>query len=84
MTSTWEPYLKLYGCNDEKNHCKSEGYLTDVMDIMGNMMNFTWVAHGRKDGNWGAEPLPVALNSSRIWGGVQGDICYGDFQISIR
>ena len=84
MTESWEPYLKLYGCNDEKKQCKSEGYLADVMDIMGKIMNFTWVAHGRKDSNWGTEPLPVFLNSSRVWDVILGDISYGEYQISIR
>jgi hypothetical protein len=84
MTESWEPYIKIYGCNDEKKQCKSEGYLADVMDSIGKIMNFTWVAHGRKDSNWGAEPLPASLNSSRMWGGVLGDISYGDYPISIR
>ena len=84
MTATWEPYLKIYGCNDEKRHCKSYGYVADIMDSMGNMMNFTWVAHGRKDNNWGTVQLPTSLNSSRIWGGILGDIIYGDYQISTR
>ena len=84
MTGTWEPYLYLYGCTDEQKHCKSEGYLADVMDTMGNMMNFTWVAHGRKDKNWGTVRLPTSLNSSRMWSGMLGDIVYGDYQISTR
>ena len=84
MTATWEPYLKLYECNEEQTKCKSEGYLTDVMDIMGKLMNFTWEAHGRKDNNWGVSILPVSSNSSRMWGGIAGDIVYGDYPICVR
>ena len=84
MTGTWEPYLKLYGCNEEGKLCRSEGYLADVMDIMGKIMNFTWEAHCRKDNNWGGVPLSVSHNSSRMWGGVLGDVAYGDYPISVK
>jgi hypothetical protein len=84
MTGNWKPYLKLYGCNDEQYECSSEGYLADIMDILGNKMNFTWEARGRKDNDWGVSPLSAPSNSSRIWGGILGDIVYGDYQICVR
>lgn len=84
ITESWAPYFSLLDCTSDKRSCKSEGYLTDVMNILGAMMNFTWESHGEIDGNWGTTPVSGPSNSSGIWGGVTGHVFYGTYQISIR
>ena len=52
-TLSWAPYFTLIDCDQDQKNCQSEGYLTDVMNILGETMNFTWESHGEIDGNWG-------------------------------
>ena len=84
ITLSWSPYFSLINCSDDGRDCKSEGYLTDVMNILGNMMNFTWESHGEVNGNWGTTVISGPSNSSGIWGGVVGNVFNGTYQLSIR
>ena len=84
ITLSWSPYFSLINCSDEGRDCESEGYLTDVMNILGNMMNFTWESHGEINGNWGTTVISGPSNSSGIWGGVVGNVFNGTYQLSIR
>ena len=63
ITETWAPYFTLIDCTPDKKNCKSKGYLTDVMNILGSMMNFTWESHGEIDGNWGTTAISGPSNS---------------------
>ena len=40
-----------------------EGFYADLMDAMGQMLNFTWTSHSPPDGNWGVVPLSGPLNN---------------------
>ena len=84
ITETWAPYFTLIDCTPDKKNCKSKGYLTDVMNILGSMMNFTWESHGEIDGNWGTTAISGPSNSKGEWGGVVGNVFYGTYQLSIR
>ena len=84
ITETWAPYFTLIDCTPDKKNCKSKGYLTDVMNILGSMMNFTWESHGEIDGNWGTTAISGPSNSEGEWGGVVGNVFYGTYQLSIR
>ena len=84
MTLSWAPYFTLYGCNELQMECNSEGYLTDVMNVLGEKMNFTWESHGEPENNWGTTAISGPSNSSGVWGGVVGDVFNGKYQLSIR
>ena len=84
ISESWAPYFSLFDCTPDKRNCRSEGYLTDVMNILGTMMNFTWESHGEIDGNWGTTAMSGPSNSSGVWGGVVGNVFNGTYQLSIR
>ena len=81
---SWAPYFTLYNCTEKKTNCSSEGYLTDAMNILGEMMNFTWESHGEIEDNWGTTSISGPSNSSGVWGGVVGNVFSGKYQLSIR
>ena len=68
----------------EPTKCHSGGYLAEVMDILGSMMNFTWETHQESEGNWGTKPSFGPANSSGVWGGIVGSVFNGTYQLSIR
>ena len=84
ITLSWAPYFSLLNCSDDGQDCKSEGYLTDVMNSLGNMTNFTWESHSDIDGNWGTTVVSGPSNSSGTWDGVVGHVFNGSYQLSIR
>ena len=84
VTLTWDPYFTLYDCKKDQNKCSSKGYLTEIMNLLGDRMNFTWESHEEKHNNWGTTPISGPSNSSGTWGGVVGEIFKGNYQLSIR
>ena len=57
-TLSWAPYLILSDCvGPNKVNCSSTGYLADLMDNLGRMMNFTWICDAEPDHNWGTLPI---------------------------
>ena len=57
-TLSWAPYLTLSDCvGPKKVNCTSTGYLADLMDNLGRMMNFTWTCDAEPDNNWGTIPI---------------------------
>ena len=84
LTLSWAPYFTLYGCNKFGTGCNSKGYLTDVMDILGKMMNFTWESHKEPNDNWGTNVVSGPPNSSGVWDGVMGEVFNGKYQFSLR
>ena len=84
ITLSWAPYFTLLDCKEDQQDCSSEGYLTDGMNTLGSMMNFTWESHGEIDGNWGTTVISGPSNSSGVWGGVVGSVFNGSYQLSIR
>ena len=60
-TLSWAPYLTLSNCvGPKKINCTSSGYLADLMDNLGRMMNFTWTCDAEPDHNWGTIPISGA------------------------
>ena len=84
VTLSWAPYFTLYDCKKDQKTCSSKGYLTDVMNILGDKMNFTWESHEEKHNDWGTTAISGPSNSNGIWGGVVGEIFKGNYQLSIR
>ena len=84
VTLSWSPYFTLECDEKAYTNCQGEGYLADAMDILGDMMNFTWESHAQKEGDWGVKPISGPVNSSGVWGGVVGDVFKGAYQFSIR
>ena len=64
--------------------CTENSYLGETMNILGDMMNFTWEVHRQRQGDWGTKPKYGPSNANGIWGGVIGDVFYGKYQLSIR
>ena len=81
---SWEPYLSITNCTNTGQKCNCTGYLADVMDILGVMMNFTWESHAQRDNDWGIIPIVGPPNASGIWGGVIGDVFNGTYPLSVR
>ena len=84
ITLTWAPYFTLVRCKEDMTNCGGEGYLADVMDILGDMMNFKWESDGEINENWGTTAISGPSNSSGVWGGVVGNVFNGTYQLSIR
>jgi hypothetical protein len=79
ISLSWTPYFLLYDCNDEGKECKSNGYLNNLMDGLGALMNFTWECHQEENKNWGLIP-----DATGKWNGVMGHVLNGTYQLSIR
>ena len=84
ITLSWAPYFTLVRCKEDMTNCGGEGYLADVMDILGDMMNFKWESDGEINENWGTTAISGPSNSSGVWGGVVGNVFNGTYQLSIR
>ena len=84
ITLSWAPYFTLVRCKEDMTNCGGEGYLADVMDILGDMMNFKWGSDGEINENWGTTAISGPSNSSGVWGGVVGNVFNGTYQLSIR
>ena len=84
-TLPWWPYLELNNCTGKnKTKCHGEGYLADIMDIMGRRLNFTWSCDIEPNGNWGhLETISGPKNASGFWGGIQGHVKNGSYHLSI-
>ena len=80
----WEPYFSISNNENMNNIGEQNSYLGEVMNILGNMMNFTWEVHRQEHGDWGTKPINGPFNASGVWGGVIGDVFYGNYQLSIR
>lgn len=59
--------------------CQSVGYLKNMMDSLGELLNFTWECHQEVNDNWG-----LIQNDMGGWDGVVGNIFNGTYQLSIR
>ena len=80
----WEPYFSIPNNVNMNDSGEENTYLGEVMNILGDMMNFTWEVHRQEHGDWGTKPIHGPSNASGIWGGVIGDVFYGKYQLSIR
>ena len=79
ISLSWTPYYLLYDCDDQGKECKSNGYLKNLMDSLGTLMNFTWECHQEINNNWGLVP-----DTTGKWDGVMGHVLNGTYQLSIR
>ena len=79
LSLSWTPYFLLSGCNENGKFCKSEGYLSNLMDELGKLLNFTWESHQEVNNDWGLNQY-----QSGGWGGVVGNVFNGTYQLSIR
>jgi hypothetical protein len=79
----WEPLATFKDCNSAGKKCSSAGYLIDFIDVMSNMLNFTFEAHIDPDGDWGIIPISGPTNRSGVWGGVSGGLVNGNYAISV-
>ena len=83
-TLSWAPYLSLFDCNEsDGKSCKSEGYLADLVDMMGNQQNFTWHCDAEANNDWGTAPKSGPANMNGTWGGVLGDVTNGDYPLCL-
>ena len=56
-TLPWRPYMDMYECNDNKQHCRSQGAIPDVFEQLGRMFNFTWRYDVEPSSKWGVVPV---------------------------
>ena len=83
-TLSWAPYLSLYDCNkNDGKSCKSEGYLADLVDMMGSKQNFTWHCDAEPNNDWGVTQKSGPANVNGTWGGVLGDVTNGDYPLCL-
>ena len=77
-TLSWEPYFMISNCDDMGKDCKMRGFLNDFMNVMGNMINFTWTSHAPPDGSWGI------VDENGVWTtGPMGSVIKGEYHMSI-
>ena len=79
ISLSWNPYFMLYECNVNGTGCKSVGYLKNMMDSLGELLNFTWECHQEGNNNWG-----LVQNGIGGWDGVVGHVFNSTYQLSIR
>ena len=77
-TLSWEPYFMISNCDDMGKDCKMRGFLNEFMNVMGNMINFTWTSHAPPDGSWGI------VDENGVWTtGPMGSVIKGEYHMSI-
>ena len=79
ISLSWNPYFMLHECNAKGTSCKSIGYLKNLMDGLGELLNFTWESHQEVHNNWG-----LVQNDWGTWDGVVGHVFNSTYQLSIR
>ena len=79
ISLSWNPYFMLHECNANGTSCKSIGYLRNLMDGLGELLNFTWESHQEVHDNWG-----LVQNDWGTWDGVVGHVFNSTYQLSIR
>ena len=58
ITLPWPPYiLSMDDCRDGHKDCKAVGPLMEIMDILGELYNFTTSVDRDPDKNWGTKPV---------------------------
>lgn len=82
-TLSWAPYFIIENCNEFGQECEISGFLSDYMDALGRILNFTWTSHRPVDGSWGVRPISGPYNKSGIWSGAMGEVVNGNFHISL-
>ena len=84
LTLSWSPYITLSDCNQENGkNCRSEGYLPDLMNIVGKMLNFTWHCDKEPNNNWGLVPISGPPNATGEWGGIIGNVTRGNYPLGL-
>ena len=77
-TLSWAHYFMISNCDDTGRDCEMKGFLNDVMNLMGNIANFTWTSHAPTDGSWGT------VNENGVWTtGPMGSVTKGKYHMSI-
>ena len=56
-TMSWSPFMEMFGCDGNKQYCRSQGAFPDVFEQLGQMFNFTWRYDIEPSGKWGAVPV---------------------------
>jgi hypothetical protein len=80
---SWAPYFEISNCkgmhnSDFAKDCEMSGYLNDILNAMGNIVNFTWTSHVPTDGSWGT------MDENGVWvTGPMGTIINGEYHMTI-
>ena len=80
---SWAPYFEISNCKDMHNSdfakdCEMSGYLNDILNAMGNIVNFTWTSHVPTDGSWGT------MDENGVWvTGPMGTVINGEYHMTI-
>ena len=80
----WQPMFAMENCDENSQFCESKGYLADLVNIIGDMVNFTVRIDREPELNWGVAPISGPPNISGTWGGVVGSVMSQDeYQMSM-
>ncbi len=55
--SLYETRPRLWDCDNSSRLCRHEGVLTEVMDVLAGMFNFTYTVDADPGGDWGVVPV---------------------------
>jgi hypothetical protein len=83
ITLSWAPYFIIENCDEFGKNCDQKGFLSDYMNGLGRILNFTWDSHAPPNGSWGVRPISGPFNKSGIWGGAMGGVINGDYALSL-
>ena len=82
-TLSWAPYFSINNCDDNGQNCELEGFLSDFMDAVCQIVNCTWTSYAPVSGSWGVRPISGPYNKSGVWGGAMGRVLNGEYHISL-
>ena len=83
ITLNWDPYFVAH-CDGNGKNCETFGYLSELTDLLGKKLNFTWENHNDPDNNWGVIAVSGPSNASGTYEGVVGSLLEADeYQFSI-
>lgn len=71
---TWKPWMTVSRCNREGHiNCETAGASSQVMGLLGHLLNFTWSLDRDPDGDWGTVPKTLTwMDKNATFSGVLG------------
>jgi hypothetical protein len=76
-------FIQFEDCDQDGKQCKTYGYLKDYIDVIAQMLNFTYESHKQVDGDWGTVPKSGPFNRSGEWGGIMGELINAKYDMTL-
>ena len=80
VTLSFAPFFKIENCQEGRKNCTTRGIITDIMDEVSKMYNFTWFCDKPPSGNWG-HYVSSKIENKTI--GVTGLIATNQYEMAL-